>query len=90
MWDEMDHYITFHPKCQEDIVAYARHVNEFRIYELLVGVHSDFEQVRVNFLGKDPLSSFNKVYAYLHREEKRHSAMTQSAPIERSVLVSSS
>lgn len=81
MWEEMDHYLTFCPKYQDDIVEYARHVEEFHIYELLTGLHPDFEQVRVNIV---------EVYVYLHHEEKRHSAMSQSTPVERSALVSSS
>lgn len=61
MWDEMDHYRTFHPKCSDDIVAYAKHVEEFRIYELLVGLHLDFEQIQVNILAKVLLLSLNEV-----------------------------
>lgn len=55
MWEEMDHYLTFKHKYKEDITAYARYVEEFRIYELLVGLNLEYEQLRVNILGKDAL-----------------------------------
>lgn len=66
MWEEMDHYLTFRGrlKCQEDIVAYAKHVEEFHIYELLTGLHPNFEQVRKNIIGKEPPPYLNEVYAY--------------------------
>lgn len=85
MWEEMDHCL-----CKEDITAYARHVEEFRIYELLVSLNAKYEQLRVNILGKVPLPSMNEVYAYLDREEQRRCTMSQPSQVERSVMFSSS
>lgn len=76
MWEEMNHYFTFRPKCKEDITAYAQHVEEFWIYELLASLNPKNEQLQVNILSKDPLISLNEMYAYLNREEKRRRAMT--------------
>lgn len=76
MWEEINHYITFRPKCKEDIIVYARHVEEFKNYELLVGLNPEYDQLRVNILGKNLLPPLNEVHAYLHREEKRRSTMS--------------
>lgn len=51
----MDHYLTFRPKCKEDITTYARHVEEFRIHELLASLNAEYDQLRVNILGRVPL-----------------------------------
>lgn len=72
----MDHFLIFRPKCKDDIIVYAKHVEELCIYELLARLNPEYEQLRVNILGKDPLPPLNEVYAYLRREEKRRSTMT--------------
>lgn len=66
----MDHYLIFKSKCKEDITTYTRYVEDFQIYEFLVGLNSEYEELRVNIIGKDPLPSLNEVYAYLNREKK--------------------
>lgn len=55
----------------------------------MVGLHPDFEQVRVNIIGNESLPSLNEAYAYLHHEEKMCSTMSQFAPVERSALITS-
>lgn len=55
LWEAMDHFLTFRPKYKKDIIAYAWHVEEFRIYELLADLNPRNKQLRVANLGKDPL-----------------------------------
>lgn len=86
----MDHFLTFRPKCKEDIITCIKHVKEFCIYELLAGLNLKYDQLRVNILGKDPLPSLNEVYAYLHREEKCRNTLVQPTEVQHSTLISSS
>lgn len=90
IWDKMDPYLTFCPKRLNDIVIYDKHVEKFCIYKLLADLHPDFEQIRVNIIAKVPFPSLNQVYAHLHYEENPRNTMTQSAPGEKSAIVSSS
>lgn len=85
----MDHLLTFRPKCNEDIIVYAKYVKKFRIYELLMSLNPKYEQLRVTILSKDHFH-LNEVYAYLHREEKDHRTMVQLAQLKRSAFISSS
>lgn len=54
MWEELKHYTTYRPSCAKDSTAYKKH-EEIQTFEFLVGLNSEYEQVRVNLLGNDPL-----------------------------------
>ena len=57
MWQELDHYQTFKAKCTQDAIDFQKLVEDERIYEFLGGLQAEYDQVRVQILGKDPLPS---------------------------------
>lgn len=69
----MDHFLTFRPKCKEDIIVYAKLVKEFRVYELLNGLNPEYKQLRVIILGKDSLPLLMKCMEF--SIEKRNTAV---------------
>lgn len=65
----------YRPTCVLDTIEYKKHVESIQIFEFLAGLNPEYEQVRVLFLGKNPLPSLNDVYAYVHKEEGRRGVM---------------
>lgn len=49
-----------------------------RIYEFLAGLNMEFDEVRVQILGKEELSSLNEAFVIIRREEGRRSVMVEA------------
>lgn len=69
MWEELDHYETYQPKCQPDATSCKEKTERKRIFEFLAGLNDDFELVWINILSRGTLSSLNEVYALAETEE---------------------
>lgn len=62
------------------------------MFDFLAGLDSEYDSIRIQILGKDPLPSFSEVYSYIQEEEDRHHAMLSLPPppsIEKSAFISS-
>jgi hypothetical protein len=60
--------------CAVDAVQ-IKMIEEERIYEFLGGLNSEYDPVRVQILGKEPLPSLQMVISYIQNEESRRSTM---------------
>lgn len=58
-------------KCPEDAAVLKNFIEQDRVYDFLVGLNSEFDQVRVQILGKQEIPCFNEVVALVRGEESR-------------------
>lgn len=66
----MDHYQCVEMKCSEDVGILKRIVEKDKIYTFLTELDVEFDDVRVQVLGKD-LSSLNDTIGIIRGEESR-------------------
>lgn len=70
LWEELDHYTTFCFVYPNDVSAYNKHVEEIQVFEFLIVLSLEYDQLKAQILNMN-LSSLNEVYAHVHREEER-------------------
>ena len=61
-------------------------VERERIYEFLAGLNAEFDQVRVQVLGKEDVPSLSEVFSIIRAEEGRRSVMLDFPTFEGSAL----
>ena len=71
LWQEMDYYQNLQMKCSEDAAMLRKFVDRERIFKFLVGLNIEFDQVRVQVLRKEDLSSINEVFSIIRGKEGR-------------------
>ena len=65
LWQELGHYRVIKIKCPEDAVVLKDFIEQDRVYDFLVGLNPEFDQVRIQILGKQEVSCFNEVVALI-------------------------
>ncbi|XP_022731494.1 uncharacterized protein LOC111286004 [Durio zibethinus] len=70
LWQEMDHYRCIEMKCSEDATTLKKFIEKDRVYDFLAGLNVEFDQVRVQILGKQDLPSLNEVISMVRAEEE--------------------
>ncbi|KAJ0103610.1 hypothetical protein Patl1_05363 [Pistacia atlantica] len=90
LWQEMDHYRCIEMKCSDDAAALKNFIEKDRIYDFLTGLNVEFDQVRVQVLGKEDLPSLNETISIINAEESRRGVMLYSQPVEGSAMVGKS
>ncbi|KAL5764323.1 hypothetical protein ACOSP7_016679 [Xanthoceras sorbifolium] len=88
LWQEMDHYQCIQMKCSEDAVRLKRFVEKDRTYDFLAGLNMEFDEVQVQVLSKEELSSLNETISIILAEEGRRGVMVENTTVESSTLVS--
>ncbi|XP_022768068.1 UDP-sugar pyrophosphorylase-like isoform X4 [Durio zibethinus] len=88
LWQEMDHYQCIEMKCSEDATTLKKFIEKDRVYDFLAGLNVEFDQVRVQILGKQDLPSLNEVISMVRAEESRRGVMLDSVHVEGSAMVS--
>lgn len=76
-WLELDYYHDFKMKYSEDAAILKQYVERERIFEFLVGLNVEFDQVCVQILGKETLPSLNEVFPLIRAEEERRTMMLE-------------
>ena len=69
LWQELDHYRVIKTKCLEDFVVLKDFIEQDRVYDFLVGLNPEFDQVRIQILSKQEVPCFNEVVALIQGEE---------------------
>ncbi|TXG53747.1 hypothetical protein EZV62_019003 [Acer yangbiense] len=87
LWQELDHYRCIAMKCSDDAATLKQVIEQDRGYDFLAGLNVEFDQVRIQILGKDMLPSLNAVISMVRAEESRH-VMLQSLPMDGLAMVS--
>ena len=85
-WLELDHYEHIKMKCSEDTATITAIFETDRVVEFLTGLNANFDQVRVQVLGKDKIPSLNEVFAIVCSEEYRRIAMLNETSLEGSAM----
>jgi uncharacterized Zn finger protein len=81
-WLELDYYQDFKMQCSDDVVILKKYMEIERIFEFLVGLNIEFDQVRVQILGKESLPLLNEVLSLIRAEEGRRIMMLDVPNIE--------
>ena len=69
LWQEMDHYQCIEMKCSDDTAVLKNFIEKDRIYDFLAGLNVEFDQVKVQILGKKDLPSLNETIFIINAEE---------------------
>lgn len=43
MWEELEHYTTYHSSCVKDSTAYNKHIEEIQTFEFLPSLNQEYE-----------------------------------------------
>ncbi|GAV66123.1 UBN2_3 domain-containing protein [Cephalotus follicularis] len=90
LWQQLDTYRTHKPFIPVELVTYQKDTEKERVYEFLAGLNPEFDQIRVQVLGRVPFPTLREAYNMVQREETRRSSMLPSRPPDRSALVTMS
>ena len=74
--------------CSEDTKALLSLVKWDLIFEFLGGLNAEFDQVRIQILGKKWLPLLNEVFFIIYAEESRRTVMLESQISKSSAMVS--
>ncbi|KAI5441191.1 hypothetical protein KIW84_010592 [Lathyrus oleraceus] len=85
--DILDHYGVITTKCTEDSTTLKEYTEQDRVYDFLVGLNSDFDQVRIKILGKEKVPKVNEVVAIVRSEESRMGLIRTTRPVKSSVML---
>ena len=85
LWQEMNYYQNIQMKCSEDTAMLRKFLEREWIFKFLAGLNIEFDQVQVLVLGKEDLSSINKVFI-IRVEKGRRGVLIDSQPAEGSAL----
>ncbi|KAJ7972159.1 Retrovirus-related Pol polyprotein from transposon TNT 1-94 [Quillaja saponaria] len=67
--------------------SYKKVVDKERVYDFLAGLNLEYDQIRVQVLGRDHFPNLRQTYAYVQQEESRRIAMLHVVTRERSAMV---
>ncbi|XP_034693588.1 uncharacterized protein LOC117920265 [Vitis riparia] len=90
LWQELDHYKVIKTKCPEDAAILKDFIEQDRVYDFLVGLNPEFDQVRIQILGKQEVPCFNEVVALIRGEESRRCLMLNPQNTDSSAMVAGS
>ncbi|KAJ0041973.1 hypothetical protein Pint_18863 [Pistacia integerrima] len=87
LWQEMDYYRCIELRCNDNAAALKNFIEKDRIYDFLTGLNVEFDQMRVQVLGKEDLPSLNETISIINVEKSRRRVMLYSQPDERSAML---
>jgi hypothetical protein len=74
-------------QCCDDVVILKNYIERERIFEFLAGLNIEFDQMRVQILGKESLPLLNEVFSLIRAEEGRRTVMLDVSNIEGSATL---
>lgn len=69
-------------KCPEDAAVLKNFIEKDRIYDLLAGLNPEFDQVRIQILGKRDTPSLEETISLIRAEESRRTVMLELQTME--------
>ncbi|PIN16938.1 hypothetical protein CDL12_10408 [Handroanthus impetiginosus] len=75
IWNELNLYQNLKMECNKDDATLTSFVERDQIFELLSGLNSEYDPIRVQILGKEKLPSLSEVFYIVRREESHRSVM---------------
>ena len=89
LWQELDYYQDFQADCTADAVKFQKLIEKERVYDFLAGLNNEYDQIRIQVLGKVPFPTLEEAFSYVQQEESRRSAMLYTVPTEKTGLAAS-
>ena len=78
---ELDQYRIIKSKCSKDTATLKEYIEQDRVYDFLVGLNPEYDQVRVKILGQKTIPGINEVVATVRSEESRRGLMLAVPPV---------
>ncbi|XP_048227600.1 uncharacterized protein LOC125369430 [Ricinus communis] len=88
LWQEMDQYWCVQMLCSEDAATLKCFIEKDRVYDFLAGLNVEFDQVRVQILGKERFPSLNETISLIRAEENRREVMLEPKTLEGLAMIS--
>ncbi|KAG0461572.1 hypothetical protein HPP92_021869 [Vanilla planifolia] len=78
LWQELDHYRVFEMKSPEDAAILKKFIEKDRVYDFLAGLNPEFDQVRIQILGKEETPPLEETISLVRRgkQEGCHASTT--------------
>lgn len=73
-------------KCLEDATILKNFIEKDRMYDFLVGVNVEFDQVQIQILGKKDVPSLEEAISMIHAKESQRSVILEPQLINRFAL----
>ncbi|KAK3038196.1 hypothetical protein RJ639_030303 [Escallonia herrerae] len=83
----MDHYRCIEMKCSDDAAVLKNFIEKDQTYDFLAGLNIEFDQVRIQILGKGESPSLNETISIINAEESRKGVMLYAQPVEESAML---
>ena len=74
-WQQLDLFEVHHWKCTEDESQYKKIVEKKRVFQFLLGLNKDLDDVRGRVLSTRPLPTIREAFSEVRREESRKRVM---------------
>ncbi|GAV68282.1 hypothetical protein CFOL_v3_11785, partial [Cephalotus follicularis] len=87
LWQQLDAYCTHRPSIPTELITFQKDIEKERVYDFLAGLNPDYDQVRVQVLGRDPFPTLEEAYNLIQHEERRRTSMMPSVQLDWSTLV---
>nr|KYP52256.1 hypothetical protein KK1_025860 [Cajanus cajan] len=87
LWMELDHYRVIKAKFSEDLTILREYIEQDQVYDFLVGLNQEYDQVRIQILGKEKVPGLNEVVAIIWSEESRRSLMLKTPTTDSSAMI---
>jgi len=71
LWMKLDHYRVIKVKCSKDSSILKEYIEQDRVYDFLVGLHLEYDQVRVQILEKEKVLGINEMVSITRSEESK-------------------
>ncbi|RVW76413.1 hypothetical protein CK203_056591 [Vitis vinifera] len=75
IWQDLDLFNTYEWKSIEDGLHHKKTMEDNQIFNFLVGLNVEFDEVRGRFIGRQPLPSIGEAFSEVRREESRRNVM---------------
>ncbi|XLR04845.1 hypothetical protein HN51_059717 [Arachis hypogaea] len=77
LWIKLDQYQNLTTQCTPDSTTLTQFIERIRIFKFLSGLHSEFDPIRVQILGKEKIPFLSEVFHIVRGEETRRSVMLE-------------
>ena len=74
-WQELDLLLDENSVCATCNVKQRQNLEKERVYDFLVGLNQDLDEVRGRVLSRDPFPTIDEAFAEVHREENHRKVM---------------
>ncbi|GAV75402.1 LOW QUALITY PROTEIN: UBN2_3 domain-containing protein, partial [Cephalotus follicularis] len=79
LWQQLDAYHTHRASIPAELVTYQKDTEKERVYDFLAGLNSEYDQIRVQVLGKESFPTLREAYNLVQREETQRGSMLHSS-----------